>query len=63
MVVRRIIACEQPLLLLIPGKTRKIEATHYIRDIGYIGHVHALVRYDEDIASLVMKAMDTPQAA
>jgi predicted Kef-type K+ transport protein len=43
----------EAILLLIPGKTRKIEATHYIRDVGYEGHVHALVRYDEDIAPLL----------
>lgn len=41
------------ILLLIPDKTRKIRATQSIREAGYQGHIHALVRYDEDISDLL----------
>ncbi|MEO1441945.1 MAG: cation:proton antiporter family protein, partial [Chloroflexota bacterium] len=46
------------VLLMIPGKARKIEATKYIREAGYTGHIHALVRYDEDIHDLLEAGVD-----
>ena len=36
------------ILLLIPDKSRKIQATQLIREAGYDGFIHALVRYEED---------------
>lgn len=41
------------ILLLIPDKPRKIQATELIRETGYTGHIHALVRNDEDISDLL----------
>ncbi len=41
------------ILLLIPDKERKIAATQQIRVAGYTGHIHALIRYDEDIDDLL----------
>jgi len=41
------------ILLLIPDKSRKIAATQLIREAGYTGHIHALIRYDEDITDLI----------
>jgi len=46
------------ILLLIPGKTRKLQAIQYIRETGYTGHIHALVRYDEDIEDLLEAGAD-----
>jgi len=41
------------ILLLIPDKSRKVQATKLIRETGYDGHIHALVRYDDDISELL----------
>lgn len=43
----------QAILLLIPDKARKMQATQLIREAGYEGLIHALVRYDEDITELM----------
>ncbi|MEM6530906.1 MAG: NAD-binding protein [Chloroflexota bacterium] len=48
----------EAILLLIPGKTHKIDATKFIRKAGYTGHIHALVRYDEDIKDLLKAGVD-----
>ena len=46
------------ILLLIPEKSRKIRAAQLIRETGYEGHIHALVRYDEDISDLLASGVN-----
>ena len=41
------------ILLLIPDKSRKIKTTKLIRETGYTGQIHALVRYDDDLSELL----------
>ena len=41
------------IFLLIPDKSRKLQATRLIRETGYDGHIHALVRNDDDISDLL----------
>ncbi len=41
------------ILLLIPDKSRKLQTTQLIRQAGYQGHIHALVRYDDDVSDLL----------
>jgi predicted Kef-type K+ transport protein len=46
------------ILLLIPDKLRKMRTSQLIRDTGYRGHIHALVRYDEDISDLLASGVN-----
>ena len=46
------------ILLLIPDASRKITATKLIREQGYEGQIHALVRNDDDIDQLIASGVD-----
>lgn len=46
------------ILLMIPDRDRKINATQMIRNSGFNGIIHALVRYDDDVDNLIEAGVD-----
>lgn len=48
----------QAVLLLIPDTSRKVQVAKLIREAGYEGYIHALVRDDQDINQLLDVGVD-----